>query len=280
MNILLFGSSGFIGKKVAAILSAQNHNLITPNSREINFTHPYDLDVEKTEDLMQNVDVVINMVGIMSNDKMLMENVHHYTPARLARIAKAQDVPKWVNLSALGAEPTHDVAFVGSKGRGDDTLLDLADNDFTVKVARPSLVFGRGGASTELFLKMAKMPILVLPNGGNFNIQPVHVDDVALGLVKLATENHDLPNIINFTGKKVVTLADYVSQLRAQILNQGEPKIISIQTGLAKFSASILASFSNMVNSDSLTLLEQGNTADNTTFGQLLGKPPQSLHLP
>ena len=39
-----------------------------------------------------------------------------------------------------------------------------------VKIARPSLVFGQGGASTEMFLKMAKLPILFLPNGGNFDI--------------------------------------------------------------------------------------------------------------
>lgn len=276
MNILIFGSSGFIGKKVVDLLKSQNHTLITPTSRDIDFTKPNELDLAKIAQLMQNVDIVINMVGVMSNDKSLMESVHHITPFKIAQIAKNGGVKKWINLSALGANPAHSVAFVGSKGRGDTAILALNDEDFRVKIARPSLVFGSGGASTELFLKLAKLPILMLPNGGNFAIQPVSVAYVAQGLVNLAIEKNaeNLPPIINFTGEKVMTLAEYLGELRVKFYRKKSPIIINLPMPLAKFSARILQNFSDMVSVDSLTLLENGNTADNADFVRLLGYQP------
>lgn len=276
MNILIFGSSGFIGKKVVDLLKSQNHTLITPSSRDIDFTKPSELDLEKIKRLMQNVDIVINMVGVMSDDKTLMKNIHHITPFKIAKVAKNQGVRKWINLSALGANPAHSVAFVGSKGRGDTAILALNDEDFRVKIARPSLVFGSGGASTELFLKLAKLPILMLPNGGKFAIQPVSVADVAQGLVNLAIEKNaeNLPPIINFTGQKVMTLAEYLGELRVKFYRKKSPIIINLPMPLAKFSARLLQNFSDMVSVDSLTLLENGNTADNADFVRLLGYQP------
>ncbi|MFW2177686.1 MULTISPECIES: NAD-dependent epimerase/dehydratase family protein [unclassified Moraxella] len=274
MKILIFGSNGFIGQRLVERLT--EYELVLTSSRDVDFTKPNAINLDKITTLMQGVDVVINIVGIMSNDKTVTENVHHHSSVKIATIAKSQGVKKWVNLSALGADENSDIAFVGSKGRGDTAILALADDNFKVKIARPSLVFGvaengkKGGASTELFLKLANLPILVLPNGGNFAIQPVHVNDVALGLVKFATENHNLPNVIDFTGEKVLTLADYLTELRMTILGKGKPKIVAMPMGLAKFFASILQNFSDMVSVDSLTLLEQGNTADNQRFLQLL----------
>lgn len=274
MNILLFGSSGFIGKKATQIL-ANHHTLVTPSSRDIDFTKADTLDLAKIAHLMQNVDIVINMVGVMSHDKSLMENVHHVSPIKIANIAKLQGVKKWVNLSALGADENSKIAFVGSKGRGDNALLALNDERFRVKIARPSIVFGRGGASSELFLTLAKLPVIVFPNGGKFAIQPVSVDDVAQGLVNLALSDDDLPDVINFTGEKVLTLAEYLSVLRTQMLHKNPPNILSLPMPLAKLSACLLQPFSNMINLDSLVLLENGNTADNEDFSRLLGYQPR-----
>ena len=230
---------------------------------------------------MQDVEVIINTVGVMSHDKQLMEAVHHHTPALLASIAKQQGVKSWVNLSALGADPSQNIAFVGSKGRGDQALIDLADKHFTVKIARPSLVFGlakdgkKGGASTELFLTLARLPIIVLPDGGNFIIQPVHVDDVALGLVLLATKQTNCPAILNLTGVAITTLADYLRALRCQYHAQDAMIIIPISMPIAKCLASAARFFGlTMFSADSLALLEHGNTADNHALTCLLGRPP------
>lgn len=287
MAILLLGSTGFIGKQVKQCLienGVVESDIITPTSQQINFANPNSLDMDYLDDLFNQVDTVINAVGVMSRDKNLMENVHQHTPFKIASLfkknAKNQGGKTWINLSALGANPSHNVAFVGSKGRGDAAILSLAEignnEDFRVKIARPSLVFGHGGASTELFLKLAKLPILILPNGGDFYIQPVGVADVAQGLVNLALDKNtqDLPPIINFTGEKGMTLAKYLDELRLKFYGKNPPKITNLPMPVAKFFAQILQHFSDIVSVDSLILLENGNVADNANFKKLLGYPP------
>lgn len=290
LNILLLGSSGFIGQEVTSNLAKLGHRLLTPSRQQINFIRPNWRDIHQQ---FQQVDVVINMVGVMSDYSALLEKVHHHAPVQLASVAKQSGVKRWVNLSALGAHANHSVAFVASKGRGDEALLALADDDFEVTIARPSLVFGLGGASCEMFIKLARLPILPLPHGGHYQIQPVHVNDVAQGLAALATRSFnqvqsqadiqisnstntaELPKIINFTGRQIGTLAEYLTMMRTGIHQLSAPKIITIPDRLSKIGVRLIKPFSNgMIGPDSLVLLEQGSVADHQTFTQLLGHQP------
>lgn len=279
MKILIFGSTGFIGRQVVGLLRQQGHDLLLPTSKDVNFLQPNQLDIDKIHQLMQGVNIVINMVGIMSRHPDKLENVHHHTPLILAKIAKQQGVFRWVNLSALGADATSKIAFVGSKGRGDNALLKLIQCDFNVVIARPSIVFGRGGASCELFIKLSLLPILVLPNKGNFQFQPVHVSDVALGLVNLAV----MPvvdvtdKIIDFTGDDICSLAEYLTMMAKNIHAKSHLIILSIPLIFVKIVA-IFAKYltDGMVSLDSLQLLANGSVADNQKFYQLLQKAPLS----
>ena len=146
MNILLFGASGFIGSRIAAVLRARGHTLTTPSHREADF---FALDPARVRPLFAGQDVVVNAVGIMHRRADALETVHHHAPAQLAAWAVEAGVPRWVQLSALGADVAHPVVFVGSKGRGDG---GVAASGMQVAIARPSLVYGRGGHSTVLFL--------------------------------------------------------------------------------------------------------------------------------
>ena len=100
---------------------------------------------------------------------------------------------------------------------------------------------------------------------------PIHVDDVALGLVNL-TKTDNLPKVINFTGEKALTLAEYLSGLRVKFYHKNSPVIVNIPMPIAKFFASILQPFSKMISVDSLILLENGNVADNANFLRLLNR--------
>ncbi|WP_066801996.1 NAD-dependent epimerase/dehydratase family protein [Moraxella oblonga] len=279
MKILLLGSSGFIGRHLLKACQQNNFLVICPTSKELDFLNPND---EVFKDLLKDIDVIINTVGIMSRDKQLMQTVHCDTPILFAKIAKdyANDFNKkiqWLNLSALGADENSDVAFVKSKGQGDKGVLALADDYFKVSIVRPSLIYGDGGASTKLFLQLAKFPILPLPKGGNFNIQPVHADDVVLGIVTLIG-NYHYPNIINFTGNQILTLKDYLILLRKNHYQKDKAIIISMPFFIAKIGALILQNFTNLISIDSLTLLKNGNVADNGVFKALIKQSPLSIH--
>ncbi|MDO5770031.1 MAG: hypothetical protein Q4P13_11040, partial [Psychrobacter sp.] len=255
-----------------------------------NFIRPNWRDIHQQ---FQQVDVVVNMVGVMSNYDTILEQVHRHTPVQMASMAKQSGVKRWINLSALGANANHSVAFAASKGRGDDELLAQSDDNFEVTIVRPSLVFGPGGVSCEMFIKLARLSLLALPNGGHYQIQPVHVNDVAQGLVALATRSFNqvqtqadiqishsintaiLPNIINFTGAQIGTLAEYLTMMRRDIHGLSVPKIITIADGLSKAGVRLIKPFSNgMIGPDSLVLLEQGSVATHQILTELLGHEP------
>ena len=284
-TILLLGSSGFVGSRVTQKLSTLGYSLRTPSHKQINFIHP---DKPQIEQAFQGIHTVINMVGVMSQDAAVLETVHHHSPKRLAIIAKEMGVKRWINLSALGASIEQTIPFVASKGCGDSALLALSDRDFSVAIARPSLVFGRGGASCELFIKLARWPVLLLPNAGQDMIQPVHVDDVAQGLINLALFGHNtvktesqiqvqssLPAVIDFTGREIGSLADYLTMMRTEIHQLRAPNILPVNHQLAKIGASLAQAYTGgIVTPDSLSLLAAGSIADFNPFAQVLGYEP------
>lgn len=272
MKILLFGASGFIGKRVAARLREQGHQLWLPSHQDWDFTRPNE---QKLATWLQGIDVVVNTVGVMSHDAEKLESVHHHAPAAIARAARQAGVRRLVQLSALGARPDHPVAFLGSKGRGDEAVCH---SGLQVRIARPSVVFGRGGASCELFIRLAKLPVLPLPEGGYYRLQPVHIDDVAEGLCRLAVQEGNGLETVEMTGGQVCSLAEYLALLRSNIHHKKPPCIIALAAGLINMTAKLArVSSKGMFSPDSMALLRAGSVADAGVFERLLGRKPLSV---
>ena len=269
MNIIIFGGSGFIGSRTAQILKEQGHQVCTPDRRAFDFLHP---DETAARRLLEGQDVLINCIGIMSRHAEILETVHHHTPKQLAVWAKAAGIKRWVQLSALGADPSQSINFVGSKGRGDDAI---AQNGIPIAIARPSVVYGRGGSSCELFIKLACLPLLPLPEAGRFHLQPVHLADVAEGLAKLAVQTDTYHSIINMTGSQTLTLAEYLTTLRQTLHHKPPQHILPIPLRLLDPALPLVNILSNgIISRNSFALLEQGSCADYSDFAALLGREP------
>lgn len=273
MNIALFGASGFIGRRVAQILRAHGHTLRTPSHREFDYLQPNEA---AAREILRGADAVFNCIGVMSRHADVMETVHHHTPALLAKIAAEQGVRHWVQLSALGADPKHTVHFVGSKGRGDEAVCQIgAAHGMRVAVARPSVVYGRGGASCELFIKLARLPVIALPAGGRFMLQPVHANDVADGLVRLLENGAPHGTIIPFTGSLHTSLAGYLAAMRTGLHRKPSLRVLPIPLAVVKPFLPLTNVLSNgMVSAGNFALLEEGSCADCTAFAELLGREP------
>ena len=81
------------------------------------------------------------------------------------------------------------IVFTATKRAADEHLLGLAaapGSTLRGVVLRPSVVFGQGGASTALFMRLARLPLLVLPGPVlTARIQPLAVQDLADAVVAL-----------------------------------------------------------------------------------------------
>lgn len=269
MNIIILGGSGFIGSRTAQILKEQGYQVCMPDRRAFDFLHPNETAARR---LLEGQDVLINCIGIMSRHAEILETVHHYTPKRLAAWAKAAGIKRWVQLSALGADPSQPINFVGSKGRGDDAVVQ---SGMSTAIAKPSVVYGRGGTSCELFIKLARLPLLPLPEGGRFHLQPVHLVDVAEGLAKLAVQTDTDHSIINMTGSQTLTLAEYLTTIRQTLLHKPRQRILPFPLRLIDPALPLANFLSNgIISRDSFALLKQGSCADYSDFAALLGREP------
>ena len=144
-----------------------------------------------------------------------------------------------------------------------------------MNVARPSVVFGRGGGRGEFFLKLVKMPIIALPDGGQFEWQPVHVDDVAAGLVAMVANPLAHGKIVNMVGTSQHTVADYLRLLRQKFYKKQNLIIIPIPMRWIAPTLPLMNILSNgFLSSDSMKLLRAGSCADKTDFVNLLGHEP------
>ena len=269
MNILILGGSGFIGSRVAKILRERQHSVTTPSYAELDLMR---LDLDAAQRLLHGQDCVVNCIGVMNRHAAVLEQVHHHAPQQLAHLARAVGVQTWVQLSALGADAAHDVAFVGSKGRGDAAVCA---SSLRVNIARPSVVFGRGGASCELFIKLARLPVLVLPAGGRFDVQPVHANDVAQGLAAMAEQPLPHGAVVNMAGSLKTTLAEYLAILRQTLHHCAAPAVWALPMGLLRPALPLTNILSNgFLSQGSLKLLAQGSVADMGDFAWLLGREP------
>lgn len=274
MNILLLGGSGFIGRRTADLLKKQGHVLTLPSHAALNLCA---LNKTAAMSLLKGQEVVMDTVGIMSRHAALLETIHHTAPATLASWAKESGVRRWVQLSALGADEHQQIAYAGSKGRGDAALLN---SGLEVAVARPSVVFGRGGVGCELLIKLAHLPLLILPNGGRFALQPVHVNDVAAGLVALATQPATQMNqrIINMTGAQQCSLAEYVQLMRRDIVHKPPMRIAGFPMSWLRPVLPLANLMTNgILSADTLTLLANGACSPTTDFADLLGREPLAI---
>ena len=272
MNILLTGASGFIGRNIATALSAAGHR-VTPLSRRhgVDFCHmqtpadwlPY----------LDGVDAVINSVGIIGESgAQRFEPLHALAPAALFRACVQAGVRRVLQISALGADATAFSAYHLSKRAADDCLRSL---DLDWFVLRPSLIYGRGGTSAELFMRLAALPLIPVVGRGQQELQPVHISDV------VATVMHSLVSAqarqtLDIVGSETITFAEWLQCMRQA---QGLPRarLLHVPFGLAMACARLGRHFNPMLQPENLRMLQTGYWADVRPLVQFLGRLPLSV---
>ena len=158
MNILILGSSGFIGN--AVFLALVNEHNITLASRKNTSTYPNwkQVDFEKENDwesLLENIELVINCIGIIEGD---FAQIQVTAPIALYKECIKKDIAI-IHISALGAEVEKPIsAFLQSKKTTDDYLLNYTK----AKVIYPGIVLGSRGKSSQFLAEIADFPIVPL----------------------------------------------------------------------------------------------------------------------
>lgn len=274
-SVLVCGASGFIGRRVVHTLREAGLSVTAASSRSHDFGRDH-----TPGDWVARVagfDAVINAVGVLrdTRDRQL-EALHHRAPAALFEACAQAGVSRVIQISANGVADSN-TRYATTKRAADDVLLRLrTEGRLDGTVVRPSIVFGRGGASSALFMTLAKLPVLVLPAAAlRANVQPVAVQDVALACLHLLQDGG--PALVTAVGPQALPLSAFIGELRRQ-LGHGTARVFPLPNAPSRWSALVGDRLSFQPwSSESLSLLQQDNIGDTAAFARLLGRAPVPL---
>ena len=272
-RILVCGASGFVGSAVCKALRAAGHEIIEGRSREFDFTQL--LTPADWLPRLRGIDAVVNAVGVLRDSaRRPMALVHSRAPTALFEACAQAGVRRVVQISALGIEgnPTR---YASTKRAAEDALLALHEaGRLQATVVRPSIVFGRGGSSCEFFMRLARLPWVVLPAAAlRARVQPIAVGDLAEGVVRLLrSDARPTPSRISAVGPRPLSLADFIASLRAQ-RGHREARVAALPDLASRWSAR-LGDHLPMQPwcSETLALLQQDNVDNAAPFAALLGR--------
>lgn len=269
MNVLVTGANGFVGRNIAAILIAAGHH-VRPASRQygIDFT-----DMRSPGDWLphlRGIDAIVNAVGIIGErGRQKFASLHMHAPIALFQAARQLGIRRVIQISAIGADDVAFSAYHLSKRAADDALRSLDVDWF---VLRPSLVYGRGGTSANLFMRLAKLPVIPVIGNGEQRLQPVHISDVAASVLQAIT-SQDVRQTIDIAGSEVFIFAEWLQRMRdARGLRRA--RLMPIPVKLVEMSMQAGQRLHPLLRVENLRMLQANYSADIGPLTHLLGRMP------
>ncbi len=288
-NIFLTGATGFVGRHVAARLRADGHRVVEGISPRQTPSGPDQCAVDFTRDLsagawlprLVGIDAVVNAVGVLRDSpRQPIAALHRDAPRALFDACAQAGVRRVVQVSALGVDHG-DTQYASTKRAADEHLLALAARPpaagataLSACMVRPSVVFGKGGASSALFMNLAKLPVVVLPRPVlKALVQPVAVQDLAEAIAALLGRAADRQGVVECAGPEALPMGDLIASLRTQC-GHGRAGVLPLPEPLTRLSARLgdLVPASPWCT-ESLAMLGTDNVADAATLQALLGRP-------
>jgi uncharacterized protein YbjT (DUF2867 family) len=292
-RITVFGGSGFIGRYVVRRLAAEGWVVrvavrdpigaaFLKTAGNVGQVVPMRADITAEDAIVEaavaGADAVINLVGILyERGRRTFRAVQADAPARLARIAAQAGVERFVQMSALGADPESPSLYARSKAAGETGVLAAFPH---ATIIRPSIVFGPEDGFFNRFARMARYsPALPLIGGGETRFQPVYVRDVADAIMRTLHEDSARGQTYELGGPHIYTFRALMElMLRELRRHRG---LIPIPFWLADIQASVLQWLPvPPLTRDQVALLRVDNVLSGTKPGlPELGIQPTALEL-
>ena len=248
-SVVLFGATGFIGGHLAARLSGQGLTVVVPTrhaSRAMHLAPLPGVDIVSADlyddaalaRLVAGHHAVINLVGILHSRRgdpygPDFRRVHVELPRRIAAACAAARVPRYLHMSALGADRHGPSMYQRSKADGEAAAA--SQPAVAATIFRPSVVFGPDDHFLNLFARLQRhLPVVPLASAHAL-FQPVYVGDVAEAFVRALLDPHTAGLTFELGGPQVYELAELV-RLAGRYAGH-ERKIVALPDALARLQA-------------------------------------------
>jgi NADH dehydrogenase len=275
MSVLIAGGSGFIGTHLSRELVDRDVEVAVLSRNPESSDLPTGVDAVRgdvtagaaaLEDALTGHDAVVNLVALsplFQPRGRTHQEVHVEGTRNLVEAAEAADVSRFVQMSALGADPDGDTAYIRAKGEA-ETIVRESSVDHVI--FRPSVVFGEGDEFVG-FTRLLTPPVLApLPGGGKTRFQPIWIGDLAPMVADGALDDRHRGETYEIGGPAVLTLSDVARLVRPSLA-----VVLPVPMVLAKVGLSVAGAIPGApMGADQYRSLRMDNTTatnDVTAFG-------------
>jgi len=290
MDVLVVGGSGFVGQHLCRELDDRDHDVTAlsrnPHDAElpdgVTRTEGDVTDYDSIAGAFEDRDAVVFLPALSplfkpdGGDEM-HEVVHLGGTENCVKAAEEHGVDRFIQMSALGADPNGSTHYLRAKGKAEDAVKN-SDLDWTI--FRPSVVFGDGGEFVYFTKRLKQIfapavPLYPLPGGGKkAHFQLIWIDDLVPMLADaLAGEEH-VGQTYEVGGPETLSLRE-----ATELVFEAEGKSISIvplPMPLAKIGLPVLGSLGFPMGSDQYEGLDFDNTPT-TNDVEAFGRDPASM---
>jgi NADH dehydrogenase len=275
-NVVLFGGSGFIGSHLAALLAQESIPTLVPTrhfeqARHLTTLPGVDVVEANIHDdatlrrLLEGRTAAINLVGILHSSRASpygpeFRRAHVDLPRRIVEACRVMGVPRYLHMSALGANV--DGPSMYSRSKADGELAARSHPEVAATIFRPSVVFGPGDHFLTMFAKLQRrLPVVPLACA-SAAFQPVYVGDVATAYLHALNDPHASHHVYQLGGPNIYTLAELV-RLAGRYAGCERP-IIELPLFLARLQARVFEMLPGepLLTRDNLDSMSVDNVVD------------------
>jgi len=291
-RVTVLGGSGFIGRYIVKRLAARGAvvAVVSRHASAAGFLRPMGdvgqiapidaslADEARLAAAVEGADAVVCSVGILyERGRQRFDLVHHQGPARLARLAAAAGVKRFVHISAIGADATSPSAYARTKAAGEAAVRAAFP---AATILRPSIVFGPEDDFFNRFAALARLlPALPLIGGGRTRFQPVYVGDVADAVMAALDRPEAAGRTYELGGPRVYTFRELMELMLRE--THRRRALVDLPFALASLQATFLEWLPTPpLTRDQVRLLQQDNVVAPGQPGLAdLGIAPTALEL-
>ena len=251
-NFILLGGSGFIGKQLAFAIANRGCRVTIPCRRphrnKALLVHPNIHVVEanvfapdQLDDLCQNQQVMINLIGILHEAKRDdFRRIHVEFIKTLVDACTRHDIKRVLHLSALGAsQATGTSRYLRSKGEGENLIHTFGQKELRVTSFQPSVVFGKNDQFINRFAGILPLCFGFFPLAcGQSKFAPVYVGDLVEKIINAVDDKSTHSQRYTVCGPEVFTLQQ-ILQLLVSTMGLS-CRIVSLGKTTSKLQARLL----------------------------------------
>jgi nucleoside-diphosphate-sugar epimerase len=250
-SLLVTGGRGFIGRALVSRLTASREYSLRLLTRQA--TSQFDasvnppiqivgdlLDSSTYQKEVEGCDIVVHLAAVTGRAAPReYSRVNVGGTQALLKACKTAGVRKFLHVSTIAAGYADQSYYPYAKTKAEAEAA-VRGSGLDYAIVRPTIVLGPHSPVWNTLLKIAKLPLIPLPQGRRpVMIAPIHVDDVARALEVLLESGRLEGEVLDVGGPEAIYFREFLEMIQS-VLHGRPGRIASIPLGLIRAPLSMI----------------------------------------